>query len=159
MNPEDRESHQAFLGLSGDKSCQAYRPECLMKMYDISFGPRNKGSPITPCHDPVLPAPSPLLASQPQAPLCDILTSISLASRTICLLAVFFKCATRPTPQLSFSSELSYRPLFGGNLVKDVFGREATVGMRPNLWVVHLRWLLFNREIPLNMLKFWLQLC
>ena len=44
---------------------------------------------------------------------------ISLASITICRLAVFFRCATNPTPQLSFSRFLSYNPCFAGNFSND----------------------------------------
>src|SRR3989442_12063634 len=61
-----------------------------------------------------MPAPSPELGSQPQAPRCDMFSSMSRASSTILCEALPLMWQRKPTPQESCSKRGSYRPCAGG---------------------------------------------
>src|SRR5215207_929650 len=58
----------------------------------------------------VIPAPSPVLFSQPQAPLCSIFSSMVNASDTIWCDLLLFMLATNPIPQASRSNAGEYNP-------------------------------------------------
>src|ERR1051325_338084 len=64
-----------------------------------------------------IPAPSPVLFSQPQAPRCRRLTRMVMASRTIARDLRPLTLTTNPTPQASCSYRGSYRPCLTGGPV------------------------------------------
>src|SRR3954463_4270399 len=58
-----------------------------------------------------MPAPSPVLFSQPQAPLCSIFSRTVNASEIILWLLLPFILATKPIPHASCSKDGSYKPV------------------------------------------------
>src|SRR5271154_1674181 len=67
-----------------------------------------------------MPAPSPVLASQPQAPRWFRLTKMVRASRMILWDFFPLMLTTKPTPQESCSYHGSYKPCFFGEQVGPV---------------------------------------
>ena len=58
-----------------------------------------------------IPAPSPVLASQPQAPRCSIFSRMVNASETILWLLLLLILATNPIPHASCSNSGRYNPM------------------------------------------------
>ena len=94
-----------------------------------------------------MPAPSPVLASQPQAPRWSMLRSTSSASRRIWWLRWPLMCATNPTPHESCSNAGSYSPCFSGRCVS---GWEFSMAHIPRSTLLIRPSLRLNPRTPIH---------